>query len=344
MLISSTVRRPAVFDGSVPIRPTRDLGLDSVVASLAVMSAVAARIGIEQLAGGVAPFVLTFPAVMVATLIRGGRAGAIATAGCQILTIRFVFPNWVSTHGGISTDLANVVLSTMALAGTVWATASYRRTAAQLRSQCERQVSTLSLLIAEIEHRTKNNFQIAASLLSVQSMSASNPELSHELEKAASRLESIASVYQDLSPSSSAVQQIDLADHIARIVGFLRAGVTSGKVRLTYHGDTVSCPAETALIVGLIVNEWVTNALKYAFGDNDGCVSVDVARDQNRTVVVVFDNGRGAVPDSREGNGTALVKALADVIGGTMTFERERGTRNTLTFADKLGEANGQAA
>lgn len=338
MLFGSTVTRSLIAESPVPARPMRDLGLDIITACLVIASAVAARIGIEQFVGGVAPFVLTFPAVMVATLIRGGRAGTIAAVGCQVLAIRFVFPNWVSTHGDISTALANVLLSTIALAGTVWATASYRHAAAQLRSQCARQVHTLSLLIAEIEHRTKNNFQIAASLLAVQSLSASNPDLAHELKKAASRLESIASVYQGLSLDSSASQQINLADHIERIVGFLRTGATPEKVGLTYHGDAVACSVDTALIVGLIVNEWVTNALKHAFSGNGGCVSIDVARHRDCIVVAVQDDGHGAALDNRAGKGTALVRALADVIGGAITFERDRGTRNTLLFPNKVGK------
>jgi len=334
MLFSSAMTPSLAGDSSVPAKPMRDLGLDLATAFLVTASAVVARIGIEQLVGGVAPFVLTFPAVMIATLARGGRAGTIATVCCQVLAIRFVFPNWVSTHGDISTDLANLLLSTVALAGTVWATASYRHAAAQLRAQCNRQVHTLSLLIAEIEHRTKNNFQIAASLLAVQSLSASNPDLSNELEKAALRLESIASVYQDLSLDSSTSQQINLADHIERIIGFLRVGATPEKVGLTYHGDAVACSVETALIVGLIVNEWVTNALKHAFGGNDGCISIDVARHQDHVVVAVHDDGHGGVLEKRAGKGTALVRALADVIGGTMTVDCDRGTRNTLSFTN----------
>ena len=343
MLTESTSTLSSTADCSVRNRPvhdvSRDLGLDVVAGLLLIASAAAARIGIEQFVGGIAPFVLTFPAVMVATLVRGGRAGTIAAVGCQLLTIRFVFPNWVSNHGGISTDLANVALSTAALAGTVWATASYRRAAAQLRSRCEHKVHTLSLLIAEIDHRTKNNFQIAANLLAIQSISASNPDLSRELDKAASRLASIASIYQDLSLGTSSVEQINLADHIERIIGLLREGATSDKVRLTYHGDAVTCSAESAIIVGLIVNEWVTNALKHAFGDGAGSVSIDVGLRQDRIVVVVLDDGDNTALAGRPGKGMTLVNALAEVINGTMTFNRDRGTRHTLSFPDKL--ANG---
>jgi len=338
MLNNSTLVRSLAIGDPASVRRARKLGLDTVAALLVIASAAAARIGIEQLVGGVAPFVLTFPAVMVATLVRGGRAGTVATVGCQVLTIYFVFPNWVSTHGGITTDLANVVLSTIALSGTVWATASYRNATAQLQSQCERQVHTLALLNAEIEHRTKNNFQIAASLLAVQSLSANNPDLVHELGKAASRLESIASVYEGLSLNSSASQQIDLAHHIGRIIGFLREGATSEKVCLTYHGDTVACSVETAVIVGLIVNEWVTNALKHAFSGNGGSVSVDLARHEDRVDVVVLDDGHGAAPDERGGRGTALVSALAGVIEGTLVSNHECGTRKTLSFCNDAND------
>ncbi|MBJ6123455.1 hypothetical protein [Sphingomonas mollis] len=142
----------------------RQFAGDWLIAGLATLGAVIARLAVEHVVGGVAPFVLTFPAVMIATLVSGGRAGAIAAVSLQLLTIRYVFPNWISPRGGVSIDLANVILSTLALAGTIWATASYRRTAAVLRSRCEQQVHTLSLLNAEMDHRTKNNYQIAAGL------------------------------------------------------------------------------------------------------------------------------------------------------------------------------------
>lgn len=299
---------------------------------------MAARIGVEQIVGGVAPFVLTFPAVMIATLGAGGRAGVIAAVSCQSLTIRYVFPNWVSPHGGISTDLANVVLSTLALAGTVWATESYRRMVSILRSRCEHQVHTLSLLNAEMDHRTKNNFQIAAGLLAHQSLSSLEPGLARELDKAASRLEAIASVYQDLSAQMTTGRRIDLAVHLNRIVSLLRSGAVPDHIAVRYRADHVQVSNEVAVVAGLIVNEWVTNALKHAFDGGPGSISVEVVNSGRVVRIIVRDDGDGdRVAGSDQGRGSSLMLALAEAVQADVTVTYRGGTRCVLSIPLKAG-------
>lgn len=307
------------------------LAIDCLVAFLAAASTVLARLGIEMVVGGVAPFVLTFPAVMIATLVAGGRAGMIAAVCGQLLTIRYVFPNWVSVHGGITTDLANVLLSTAALAGTIWATASYRRAAASVRHQCERRVRTLSLFIDEMDHRTKNNFQIAAGLLAHQS--AGNPELALELDKAASRLETIASVYHDLSSRAATPQVIDLGGHIRRVASLLRAGATPDHVEVICHAECIDVPVQTAIVAGIIVNEWVTNALRHAFDGGGGRIVVTVTSTATTLEVTVQDDGGLARDGNGPGHGSHLMRSLAEVIDARIAIAHEpAGTRCTLTF------------
>ena len=301
--------------------------VDALVAVIAIGSAACARIGIEQIVGGVAPFVLTFPAVMLATLVSGARAGTIAAVGCQLLTIRYVFPNWVSTHGGVSVDLANVVLSTVALAGTVGATASYRTTSSLLRSRCEDRVLTLSLLMSEIDHRTKNNFQIAAGLLAHQSISIADPGLTHELDKAALRLETIAAVYQDLSLSDATRQRLSLAEHVGRVVNLLRMGAVPDHITLDYRAEQVEVPVETGIVIAIIVNEWVTNALKHAFKSRTGRIVVSIARGADAIEVIVEDDGEPNHHSQALSRGSELTSALADVIGASLSIERGSGTR-----------------
>lgn len=309
------------------------LAFDALVAAAAITGAVAARVAVEHVVGGVAPFVLSFPAVMIATLVGGMRAGVIAAVGCQLLTIRYVFPNWVSPHGGVSTDLANVVLSTFALAGTIWATASYRRTAAMLRSRCEQQVQTLSLLNAEMDHRTKNNFQIAAGLLAHQSLSSLDPAVARELDMAAARLETIASVYQDLPAQMDATRSIDLADHLGRVVALLRIGALPDHVGMQYRADPIRVSSDVAVVAGLIVNEWVTNALKHAFGGGPGNIVVDVARKGNRIIVMVSDDGEiDRQQNDGRGQGSNLMLSLAGAVQAEVSMSYRGGTRCLLAI------------
>jgi two-component sensor histidine kinase len=311
-----------------------------LVAAAATTGAVAARVLVEQVVGGVAPFVLSFPAVMIATLVGGGRTGAIAAICCQLLTIRYVFPNWVAPHGDVSTDLANVVLSTLALAGTIWATASYRRTAASLRSRCEQQVRMLTLLNAEMDHRTKNNYQVAAGLLAHQSLAAFDPAVARELDAAAARLETIASVYQGLPAQVDDTGSIDLADHLDRVVSLVRSGAFPDAITLHYRADPIQVAADVAVVAGLIVNEWLTNALKHAFGGGPGRIVVDLVATGAEIRVRVSDDGEigGAEDDSGAGRpekggpgrGSDLMRALAHAIHAEITIAYQGGTRCQL--------------
>ncbi len=316
------------------------LAIDALVAGVAIASAVCARIGIEQVVGGVAPFILTFPAVMIATLASGGRAATIAAVGLQLLTIRYVFPNWVSTHGGITTDLANVTLSTAALAGTIWATSSYRTASVLLRSRCEHKVHTLSLLMSEMDHRTKNNFQIAVSLLAHQSLTAANPGLTDELDRAALRLETIAAVYQDLSMAETTQQRLNLADHIDRLVKLLQIGAAPDDIKLNFRAEQIEVPVETGIIIALIVNEWITNALKHAFKRKAGWVSISLAREAGAIEIVVEDDGDPSRFSHAFSRGSELTTALADVIGARVSIEHHDGTHCSLSVPyreDALG-------
>jgi two-component sensor histidine kinase len=316
-----------------PLPPVaRRFALDALAAGLVTATAVIARIAIEQVVGGVAPFILTFPAVMVATLLRGGRAGTIAAFSCQLLTIRYVFPHWVSPHGDISSDLANVVLSTVALAGTVWVTASHRQTSILGRSLCERRAGKLELLMAEMNHRTKNNFQVAANLLAYQAMRTFDLELAVELDKAAGRLETIAAVYEDISIPNTMDSRVDLAEHLEKIVRRLRVGATPDRILLNLRAPRAEVPTETAIIVGLIVNEWVANALKHAFGSRLGQIMIEIKEHQGQIRVIVQDDGDTNELSGATGQGSDLVASLADIINADLSIEQRNGRRCTLTI------------
>ncbi|MBJ6120273.1 sensor histidine kinase [Sphingomonas mollis] len=301
-----------------------------------VAAAVLARIAIEQVVGGVIPFVLTFPMVIVATLLAGARAGIVAAIGCQALVVFFVFPHWTVTRVG-STSAANLVLSSLALLLTIWATAAYRTAAAQLRQTCQREVKTLSLLIGEMDHRTKNNFQIAAALLSTQARASASTEVTIELQRAAVRLESIASVYRNLGLAGRQAHQLMLDEYLTEIVGSLRAGFVPAGIDLSLTSSPIAMEAHKALMIGLIVNEWVTNAVKYAFGDGAGTIVIDARQVGTEVMVVVADDGVMASAVRQPGIGSRLIQGLADAIDATITIERDHGTSCLLRVPEQRG-------
>lgn len=314
---------------AVDLGDSPSLVTDILVAAGAIVLAVLARIGIEQVSGGLTPFTLTFPAVLATTLWAGARAGTLTAVGCQLLTIRFVFPNWTAEHGGQPTDIANLVLSTASLAAMIWAVASYRRVSRQLRHQCEREVKTLSLMIGEMDHRTKNNFQIAAHLLSDQARTSGSGDVARELSRAAGRLGSIASVYRNLMLVKDRSGEVGLGSYLEDIVGLLRDGIVPQEVTIAVRSENIQVSAHSAMIIGLLVNEWIANAVKYAFPEGRGTILVSADRIGAALVVAVADDGPGSVQIG-SGNGSRLMNGLAATIDGSISVLRDGGTTCVL--------------
>lgn len=313
--------------GGVPFPDTRRSAI--VIGLGGIAAAAAARLLTEQVVLGVLPFLFTFPATIAATLLGGALAGWITLGGCQLLTLAFVMPHWLRDSGDRPQELLNLVLATVSLAVAVWALSAFRRLQYERRGQCERELATLSLLVGEIDHRTKNNFQIAASLLHSQGLQA-EPAVRDELEAAANRLMSIAAIYANLSARETSGGAIQLQAHLAAICDGLRAGLLRPELRLVLEGDELRVPANTALTIGLVVNEWVTNAIKYAFPDRDGTVRVRIAGSGGRIEVEVRDDGIGLPADRPVGTGSRLLASLIEALGAVAEVRGGDGTRCLL--------------
>lgn len=313
--------------GQGGVTPARQVGIGLACVALAAL----ARLAVEQVFGGLVPFLFTFPAVIAATLLGGARAGWTALIGCQTLTYAFVLPHWLHDRSA-SQQLVTFVVSTLSAGSAIWATAAFQGASELLRRQCERQVSTLSLLILEMDHRTKNNFQLAAGLLNAHGIAANDPRIRHELDEAASRLVTIASVYQSLSSAPRESGLISLREHLERICTALRASMVPASVTLSFGGDDVHVPSATALPIGLVVNEWVTNAIKYAFAQDSGTIAVRLACAPDTIRVEVRDDGIGMTGDRPGGVGSRLILGLAEAVSGEVETLVAAGTTRILTL------------
>src|SRR5205085_3224165 len=119
---------------------------------------------VDIFAPGVVAYAFVFPAVIFASLMAGARSGWMATAGCQLLIWYFIIPP--RRDFAISTpDAIGLLVATASLVLTVWAVGSFRATSMRLQEEKQRHVELLSLALREVDHRTRNNFQIASSLL-----------------------------------------------------------------------------------------------------------------------------------------------------------------------------------
>lgn len=196
-------------------------------------------------------------------------------------------------------------------------------------------------LLKEIHHRVKNNLQVISSLLHLQSRQVTTPETLEIFRESQNRIRSMAMIHEKLYQAPD-LAQIDFAEYTYSLVGYLfRAyGINTDAVRLQIDIMNIVLGLDIAIPCGLIINELVSNALKYAFGpDQAGTIYVGLAPMPSKQLcLMVRDNGRGLPPtlDFRRTDsfGLQLVTLLTEQIDGVVELERNGGTTFRITFSE----------
>jgi two-component sensor histidine kinase len=197
------------------------------------------------------------------------------------------------------------------------------------------------LLLREMNHRVKNNFQIMEGLLRFQALKASDPGLSGQFDALNERIRAMAAVHERLSESGN-TSMVDFADFVRTIAGEL--GTSYRKDEFRVRIDVAAAPLELdinlAIPCALILNEILTNAFKYAFPPSRqkrARVSISLAlREGGLVELAVRDSGIGIKPGIEPGKteslGMTLISMLTVQLGGELLLDREGGTAYTLTF------------
>lgn len=184
-----------------------------------------------------------------------------------------------------------------------------------------------SLFLQEMSHRVKNKFSMISAIIGLQARNAT-PEVQQALEDVAARVRVMATVHDYLQLSRHD-GLIDMSEYLPRLCHALRDSLCGPRaITLTVRAVSVQVAADKALTTGLIVNELVTNAFKYAFnGDRQGKVVVELTIGEgSELLLTVSDDGRGYLGTEPPGLGTRLVTVLAAQIGGTADWKQgEKG-------------------
>jgi PAS domain S-box-containing protein len=198
-------------------------------------------------------------------------------------------------------------------------------------------VAEREMLLVEVNHRAKNSLAIAASLLGIQGRRQPDPAVRALFEEAQDRLNAMARVHDLLSKSEKA-QQVDVSVYVADLCEALRP-ITENDDRIRLeakmeHGILVD--ADTAVPLGIVLTELITNAVKYAFpAPRSGTILVQARRSRPGWVeLVVRDDGIG-MSSLREGSlGYGLVRSLVQQIRGEIDIRNEAGLVVTLSFPE----------
>jgi two-component sensor histidine kinase len=219
-----------------------------------------------------------------------------------------------------------------------------RKSEAELR-QCEEQlqeaVRVKEVLVREVHHRVKNNLQVMSSLLRLQTRYTRDEAARQILNDSQSRMQAMAVVHELLFESED-LGTVDRGEYLSRIARHLyeSQGVSPERVALHIQAQHVSCTIETAVPLGLIVNELVSNCLEHAFpGERQGEITIATEKiGENEWEVIVSDNGVGLPKDldpARSGTfGLYLVHALAGQLRGSVELTGTDGLKVRVRFKE----------
>ncbi len=207
----------------------------------------------------------------------------------------------------------------------------------QAQAEIQRQLAEKEILLKEVHHRIKNNIASIGGLISLRLKSIANHEAIAVLQDAIGQIDSMRVLYDKLLLSGD-YQDITMKSYVES----LAAAVISlfpeqAKVKLEQRVDDFHLDAKRLFPLGIIINELLTNIMKYAFaGKKSGRIRLSLAKTDNRVTLVLQDNGVGLPDkfdiDKTKGFGLTLVKMLSQQLGGCFSMEKHAGTRCTVEF------------
>jgi PAS domain S-box-containing protein len=188
------------------------------------------------------------------------------------------------------------------------------------------------VLLREVHHRVKNNLQILISLLNLQSRTITDPQVIAALKESTQRIRAMSMVHEKLYMGSD-LAHIDFISYLSSLATSQVAfyGLSPGKVTLETTGENSMLDINTAIPLGLVMNELVSNALKHAFpGDRKGTIRIDARQMEGRLEISIADDGVG-LPEGFDWKtaptlGLRLVNILIEQLSGTIECKKGKGT------------------
>ena len=196
------------------------------------------------------------------------------------------------------------------------------------------------VLLQEVHHRVKNNLQVISSILNLQTSYVKDKNTLEILRESQNRIRSMSFIHESLYQTKD-FSSIDFSDYINALAKNLVHSYSIGaaKITLTTDIEKVVLNLDQAIPCGLILNELISNSLKYAFPDPEceGTIHLSIKYEGPNVVIEVRDNGIGLPEgfnlEKSDALGLQLVYTLTDQLDGQIEFDSEKGTRYFIKFA-----------
>jgi two-component sensor histidine kinase len=193
------------------------------------------------------------------------------------------------------------------------------------------------LLLKEVHHRVKNNLNVIASIIGLQANTLGKDE-KEQLTKSKMRIESIAMVHQMLYRSDD-LDHIEFTDYVQHLSDLLlKMYGKQEKVEVEIESEVEPLSLDTMVQLGIMINELLTNSIKYAFGESGGSIRIEMLKRNGEYMFTYEDDGRG-VSDTEDlygGNslGLKLIKLPARQLGGDVEILNPGGLKYIVRFKD----------
>jgi two-component sensor histidine kinase len=233
-------------------------------------------------------------------------------------------------------DFSQDTVEFLTAAGTIIGSTVQRQTTerseATALAEAAAEAQHREVLLRELQHRVKNNFQIILSSINMQKRRFESADIHRALDHVANRINAISLAHDQLAPGQN-MQAVDVAAYLRALCASIEQQVENVAVEL--EADQVELAIDRAVPIGLILNEVATNSVKHAFGEDGGRIIVKLKGGigYGEARLTVADNGRGIQNPGSGGSGLKLIASLARQIGGEVQHESSKhGASTSVTF------------
>jgi PAS domain S-box-containing protein len=205
--------------------------------------------------------------------------------------------------------------------------------------ELQKSLAEKEVLLREIHHRVKNNMQIISSLLNLQIQFEDLDETISVLKESQGRIKSMAIIHEKLYQSSS-LTNINFKEYLEKLILdiYYSYGILDGSIESMLEIQDINLNIDTAMPLGLIINELVTNSIKYAFPENIGKIIIKLESNHDQLELTIADNGIGMpkelILEDSKTLGLQLVNSLINQLDGRLELDTSHGTKFKIIFKE----------